>query len=456
MRTAATLLLSLPALVAQLPQQPTPAGDWTGALEVGPTKLRVALHLSLGQDGIWQGTLDSLDQGARGLKLSGIQWKDGRLTFALTGANARFEGTLEGGQRLVGQWTQGTTTPLTFTRGQAEAVRRPQDPQPPFPYTVQEVTFPGGSMGVQLAGTLTLPAGKGPFPAVVLVHGSGPNDRDETVFNHRPFAVLADHLTRQGIAVLRYDKRGIKASTGSFAQATTHDFASDAEAALTWLAKRSEIQGKRMGLLGHSEGGIIAPLVAARSQAPAFLILLAGPAVPGEDVLYAQGEALVKAMGGSPEVVAAQRKSQEHAFALLKQHPEATPEAFAALLGAGLSPEARQAAEKTLLQQARQVANPWFRTFLGLDPRPALRQVKVPVLALFGEKDLQILPSQNRPELEKALAGHKRAEIHTFPGLNHLFQPAKTGTVQEYGVIETTMDPMVLQRVSRWIQTLWT
>lgn len=451
MRTAAALLLALPALVAQPPLQPSPAGDWTGALEVGVTRLRLALHLSQGPDGAWQGTLDSLDQGAKGLKLNGIQWKDNRLSFALGGANAQFEGVLEGGQRLVGQWTQGTTSPLTFTRGQAEAVRRPQEPRPPFPYTAQDVTIPGGGMGVQLAGTLTLPSGKGPFPAVVLVHGSGPNDRDETVFNHRPFAVLADHLTRQGIAVLRYDKRGIKASTGSFALATTHDFAADAEAALAWLAKRPEIQGKRMGLLGHSEGGIIAPLVAARSQAPAFLILLAGPAVSGEEVLYAQGEALVKAMGGSPEVVAAQRKSQEHVFALLKQHPDATPEAYAALLGASLSPEARQAAEKTLLQQARQVANPWFRTFLGLDPRPALRQVKVPVLALFGEKDLQILPSQNQPEMEKALAGHKRSEVQTFPGLNHLFQPAKTGTVQEYGVIETTMDPAVLQRVSRWI-----
>lgn len=453
MRSLTALAFALPALVAQAPLAQAPAGDWTGTLEVGATKLRLALHLTQSTDGSWTGTLDSLDQGAKGLKLADIQWQDHRLTFTLPAAHARFEGRLEEG-RLKGTWHQGSALPLVFSRGQGEALRRPQEPRPPFPYRVEEVTFPGGAPSVQMAGLLTVPSGKGPFPAVVLVHGSGPNDRDETIYGHKPFLVLADHLTRQGIAVLRYDKRGIQASTGDHAKATTHDFAADAEAALALLAKRPELDQKRLGLIGHSEGGVIAPLVAARSQAPAFLVLLAGPAVPGEDVLYAQGEAITRAAGLPAEAVAAQRKSQEWMFSQLKQHPDETAEAMGARFAAQLPPGAPEATRQAALAQGRSVGSPWMRTFIALDPRPALRQVKVPVLALFGEKDLQILPSQNRPALEKALPRHPRTEIHTLPGLNHLFQPAATGTVAEYGQIETTLAPEVLRRVSTWILAL--
>ncbi len=453
MRRSVAFLVLMPALVAQAPAQPNPAGDWHGILKVGAVNLRLALHLTAQPDGSLTGTMDSLDQGAKGMKIEAIQWKGTALSFRLVGVNASYEGTLDtASQRIEGIFTQGGPLPLTFTRGEAKPLLRPQQPRPPFPYAATEVRFPGGAAGVELAGTLTVPAGKGPFPAVVLVHGSGPHDRDETIFGHKPFAVLADHLSRQGIAVLRFDKRGLKGSTGSHALATTADFAADAEAALAFLTKQPGLDPKRLGIIGHSEGGVIAPMVAARSRVPAFLVLMAGTAAPGEDVILAQSEALARAAGAAPEVLVLQRQQQEKMFQLLKAHPEATPEAFRDLLAAGFSPEARKAGEAALLQQAHQVANPWFRAFLTLDPRLALKQVKVPVLALFGEKDLQVVPGQNRPEMEKALKGNRNAVIRTLPGLNHLFQPARTGAVSEYGEIETTLEPGFLADLTRWIQ----
>jgi pimeloyl-ACP methyl ester carboxylesterase len=462
MRFRSALALALPAVVALAQVSAPPqalAGAWKATLEAGGARLRIVLHLTAAADGGWTGTLDSLDQGAMGLKLGEIARKGQAVSFTLPLAGARFEGSLdEAGKVLTGTWIQGARMPLVFTRGAATpaAPRRPQEPQAPLPYNVETVSFPGGAKEVTLAATLTLPKGKGPFSAVILVAGSGPNDRDERVFGHRPFLVLADHLTRHGLAVLRYDKRGIGQSTGSYATATTFDFAADAEQALAYLKARPEVNGKTLGLLGHSEGGLVGPVVATRTHFATFLVLLGGPAVPGEDLVLAQTELLAKAQGASASVVAELRKKQEAIFVCLKQHPEGAQEQLRTLLTADLSPELRKDSEAAVMAKISQVDNPWFRTFLTLDPRPFLKQVKIPVLALFGEKDLQVPPAQNRPEMERALgaAGNPRAEVRVLPGLNHLFQPASTGAPSEYASTETTVAPAALEAISAWILAL--
>ncbi len=454
-RTATALIVTTPILLCQGSHGSFQYGDWHGTMEVGTLRLRVVVHLVPLPEGGLSGTADSLDQSGMGLKLADITWRGGVLTFVIPQVGGSYQGRMDPAtQKIVGTWTQGLVRSLTLSRGLLEAPRRPQEPRPPFPYICREVAFPSSCPGVRLAGTLTLPAGNGPFPAVVLVQGSGTLDRDETIFGHKPMLVLADHLTRQGIAVLRYDKRGIKGSTGNYDQALTIDFAEDAEAALGFLASEPGIDPSRLGLLGHSEGGIIVPMVAARSSLPTFLVLLASPAVTGEELTRAQSEALAKAAGATPNALELERRLWDRLITFVQQNPDAPAGTLREVLAEGLSPELRKAWDSLILYQAQRSSKPWFRSFLALDPRASLRRVKVPVLALFGEKDLQVLPSQNRPELEKALgeAGNSQVEVHTLPGLNHLFQPARTGGIAEYPTIETTLDPKVLDLVSEWIR----
>jgi hypothetical protein len=439
------------------------AGEWQAAIQAGPSTLHLALHFQAVPGGGWTGTLDSPDQHALGLPLAAILQDGAKVSFTLPVAAARFEGVLDpDGGKLEGTWFQGVSLPVTFTRGGSAQplalpapAPRPQEPQAPFPYDQEEITFKGGAKDVHLAATFTHPKGKGPFPAVVLIHGSGPNDRNETVFGHQPFLVLADHLTRKGIAVLRYDKRGIGASTGSQATATTFDFAADAEGALALLRGRSDVDPKKIGLVGHSEGGLIAPIVAAHDSSAAFLVLLAGPAVPGEAIILAQAELIAKAGGAPPEAIEAQRMSQERLFAIVKAHPDGAARQLQAAM-AEEHPGQDAATQAGIAAQVRSLDTPWFRTFLTMDPRPGLTHVKVPVLALYGEKDLQVPPAQNRQPMEKALraAGNPRSEVRVLPGLNHLFQPAKTGAPSEYQGIPTTFAPEALDAITTWIQKL--
>ena len=431
-------------------------GEWHATLETGQAGLRLLLHVNPAAGGGWTGTLDSLDQAVQGLQVGEITLKGQAVSFTLPQVGGRFEGVLDApGTSLTGTWTQSNLRlPLAFSRGLAPRapLRRPQEPRAPFPYQTAAVSFPGGATEVTLSGTLTLPEGKGPFPAVALVAGSGPEDRDEGVAGHRPFLVLADHLTRNGIAVLRYDKRGIGQSTGSYGSATTFDFASDAEQAVALLKARPEVDGKRLGILGHSEGGLIGPIAASRTPAARFLVLLASPAVPGEQLIHAQNDLIAKAHGASVRALAGQRSRSERIFSFLKKHPDGAPAQLRTLVS-DLFPEVSEAVVDAKTQEW---GSPWYRTFLTLDPRPYLQQLKVPVLALYGEKDLQVPPAQNRPEMEQALhtAGNPRAEVRVLPGLNHLFQPAATGDPLEYGMCETTMDPAALEAVSAWILAL--
>lgn len=435
-------------------QTPAIEGSWEGALKT-PTgmSLRLRIHIAANPDGTLKGTMDSVDQGAFGTPIDSVTYREGVLRWTIERVRATYEGRFAaGGGELTGTFTQGVAMELNLKRMSAAAAKgplRPQEPKPPFPYRVTEVTFPSKAEGVQLAGTLTIPADKpGARPAVALVSGSGPQDRDETIMGHKPFWVLADALSRAGIAVLRYDDRGVGKSTGDFSSSTSTDFSDDAEAALEFLRIQPGIDPKSIGLIGHSEGGMIAPMVAARRDDVAFLILLAGTAVPGADVMLAQGEAIGKAMGAPEPALVQQRQMQQSLFDAVRTTPD--PEALRQKVEQALAmlPEAQRAA------QVRQITGPWMRFFITYDPAPVLRRVRCPVLALFGGKDLQVLASQNAPVLEQALraGGNERVEVAVLEGLNHLFQPARTGSPQEYGSIETTIDEKALAKILGWIK----
>jgi len=318
----------------------------------------------------------------------------------------------------------------------------------PYPYRDEDVTYENKSVGIKLAGTLTIPPGTGPFPAVVLVAGSGRHDRDETVYGHKPFLVLADYLTRKGIVVLRYDKRGLGQSGGDNAAATTADFATDAEAGLYYLKSCPEVNAHKIGLIGHSEGGVIAPMVAARNPDVAFIVMMAGSGVPGDEILAAQSLLIAQSMGASPE--RAERAAAEEREVLAMVKAESDNSALEKKLReklAGKVPEAQ------IGMQIKQISSPWYRYFITYDPATALRKVTCPVLAINGEKDLQIPPKQNLPAIRQALeaAGNKNFEVEEMPGLNHLFQTAKTGSISEYAEIDETMSPVVLEKIASWI-----
>lgn len=339
---------------------------------------------------------------------------------------------------------------LFFRPAAATGQKRSQDPQKPYPYREEEVAYDSQEPGVRLAGTLTLPDSGGPFPAVLLISGSGSQNRNEEVMGHKPFLVLADHLTRKGIAALRVDDRGIGVSSAGSPNPTTLNFARDVRAGLAYLKSRKEIRPGRIGLIGHSEGGIIAPMIAAESPDVAFIVLMAGTGVTGGEVLVRQGELLLEANGAPEEVIRENTRVQKILFEIMKTTPDdAAAETKAREALSGLDPALRDAA----YGQLKTAFSAWMRYFVAYDPRPALAKVKCPVLAVNGEKDLQVSARQNLPEIGKALRDGGNRDFRTveLPGLNHMLQTCKTGSVAEYSQIEETMAPAALELISGWI-----
>lgn len=324
----------------------------------------------------------------------------------------------------------------------------PQTPVPPFPYTEIEASYDNPARpGVHLAGTLTVPKGKGPFPAVVLITGSGKQDRDETVFGHKPFFVLADYLTRRGFAVLRVDDRGVGGSKGEGPDDTHYDHVTDVSAGVEWLKARPDVDHGRIGLIGHSEGAVIAPLVAKANPSVAFALLWAGVAVSMREVIIEQGRAVTAASGASPETIEAKTRVNRDLVDALTAAPDQAS-AYAAALKIMLAsgePEARAVLGSKLMSTA------WFRALVAYDPQPDLRALKIPVLALMGGKDVQAVASQNIGPYKAALAGNPRARVMELPGLNHLLQKSETGAVTDYAKLTETMAPEALQVMGDWL-----
>jgi len=439
-------------------------GVWLGTLKFAGTELRVVFKILKSPDGNLTATLDSPDQGAKDIPVEEVVFQNGHLRLNAKSINGVFEGDMkEDNSTIEGQWSQGgVTIPLTLQRtDKVPEAPRPQEPKPPYPYDEKEVVYENKKAGVKLAGTLTLPRSEGPFPAILLITGSGPQDRDETVFGHRPFLVLADYLTRRGIAVLRVDDRGIGKSTDSFAKATSEDFAGDMLAGVEYLKNLKEINPKQIGLLGHSEGGLIAPMVAAKTPDVSFIVMMAGTGLTGEQILYLQSALIQKASGTSDEAIDRDRKLREQMFAVVREEQDSVAaerrlRKIATDALANMSEKEKEEmgySPEMLDMSIKQLLSPWLRFFLIYDPKPALMKVKCPVLAINGEKDLQVPPKENLHAIEEALkaGGNKDYTVKELPGLNHLFQTAATGSPTEYSKIEETISPTTLTIIGDWI-----
>jgi pimeloyl-ACP methyl ester carboxylesterase len=421
-------------------------GDWIAVLDLGQVKLRVALHLAAGA-----GTADSIDQDAFDLPLTAFHRGSRRLSFEVARLGSRFAGEFSpDGQALDGVWAQRQgSLPLRFHPGNL----RPQEPRPPYPYKSEAVNVRNGI--VHLAGTLTIPAASGPQPAVILLTGSGPQDRNDTVSGHRPFLTWSDRLTRRGFAVLRLDDRGVGGSGGKLLESTDEDFANDALAAVGFLQHRPEIDARSIGLLGHSEGAIVAPLAAAKSGSVAFVVLLAAPAIPGDQLQLAQSERVSRAMGVTDEIARGDREAQQKLFGMarsgagVKQMRTALTAATAKL-----PPDEASVVRGRLMPQLAIASSRWFRFILGYDPLPALEKVQCPVLAIYGTLDLQVPADLNSPPMKRALARNPQHRVVVIPGVNHMLQHARTGSPLEYSQIEETVAEDVLELVGQWLEAV--
>jgi len=457
---ATTICFSNTASAADL------TGAWSGVLEAAGQKLTVVFNFK-NDAGSYTATMDVPAQGANGIVVDSIDVSDGAVTLAVAAVGMTYSGKLsDDGHSIDGTYSQsGLEVQLRLERGYSgdastkqdtlAAQNRPQMPKPPFPYSSEEVFYENSAAeGVTLAGTLLIPEGKGPFPAVVFITGSGPTDRDETMAGHKVFLVVADYLSRRGIATLRFDDRGTAESTGDYKAATSYDFADDALAGVAFLKTRSEIDPHQIGLIGHSEGGLIAPIAATKSGDVAFAVLLAGPAIPGEQLILKQMEDILRTMEVPEDTIARNVEVDKKLYAIMKSEPD---EEKAAVLMRELL-DARPDSDKNAAMLGTESIinsrnNVWWRAFLAYDPVPTLASLDVPVLALFCEYDINVLPSLNVPSMRAAFeqTGNSNATIIEFPGLNHLFQHTDGVKRANYGEIEETFSPEALKVVGDWI-----
>lgn len=427
-------------------------GSWTGKLSVGGTQLTVVLNITKNADGTYACTLDSPDQGAKGIPAE-ITVTDGtKVKVTLAALMAQYEGELKDGE-LKGTFTQqGYPFPLDLKPGTVTP-NRPQTPKEPYPYATEEVTISNDADNVTLAGTLTYPVGydkmkKADVPVVVMVTGSGLQNRDEELFGHKPFLVLADYLARNGIASLRYDDRGAGKSTGNPATSTTESNMHDALAAIE--AVRNMGGFGKVGVLGHSEGGAIAFMLGARGKVD-FIVSMAGPGVSGTAILLAQNR-LALAQGGMPaNLVDDYCKALEGVFKAMTgtesiADPKAKAEEIVKQVGSNLPPQAVDNLAKVI-----ESGTPWMKYFLAYDPSNDIKAVKCPVMAINGSKDLQVIAADNLTTIRSLLPANSKNVVKEYDGLNHLFQHCTTGQFTEYNQIEETISPEVMADIAKWI-----
>ncbi len=445
---AAFALIATPALAEDA------AGHWKGRIA---NSLSLFLEFGKAADGRWEGKLNVPQQGMVS-KVDELVVTDQELSFKLLALKAGFSARWSDERRAwVGNWSQGgQRVPLDLVRTDADAMtpKRPQEAaiaaRAPG-YASSEVGFANEAAGLTLAGSFSVPQGKGPFPAVVLVHGSGPLDRDQNIFGHRQFLVLADHLARQGIAVLRYDKRGTGKSGGVYKDATTFDFAADAEAAVRFLRGRAEVDARRIGIVGHSEGGVIAPVVAARDPGLAFVVMLAAPGVRGELLMAEQITRGTRANGMPEEMIAKEAVLNRALLAALASEPRLETAVEKARLVMEDAERRGSLPAGVARQRFQLLSTAWFHPFLRHEPGPVLQSIRQPVLAVNGERDVQVPATMNLGAIRSALKDNPRAVVKELPGLNHLLQTAPTGAGREYTEIEESIAPAALTLVSDWI-----
>jgi alpha/beta superfamily hydrolase len=428
-------------------------GTWKGELNISGMSLPLVFHVDSTENGLIS-TMDSPSQGVKGIPTNTTVYSNNELLIQIDKIQFIYKGKLVSNDALNGEVTQfGKTFSMNMQRQlvQDTVKLKPQEPSQPYPYISEEVSFVNPIGGHSLAGTLTLPKADGRFPCAILISGSGPQNRDEELMGHKPFLVLADYLTRQGIAVLRFDDRGVGKSEGEFAGATTGDFATDVEAAIAYLKTRIDIIS--IGLIGHSEGGIIAPMVASRNkESVAFVVLLAGTGIRGKELLLLQSQLISKVNGVENAQIKKNTSLNEKLYNLVMTSNDNThiKKEATKLMAEYSSTRVTDADVDGLLAQ---INSPWFRYFISLDPTVFLEKTTCHVLALNGTLDLQVPAKENLAAIEKSLkvAENKHYKIVSLKGLNHLFQKAKTGNPSEYATIEETFNPKALNEIGEWI-----
>ncbi|MBF6148212.1 alpha/beta hydrolase [Nocardia nova] len=430
--------------VTATPRPAPVVGDWNGVLPLPNQQLPIGVTFT--EDG---GSVTVPAQGIFDLPLEQVDTNPDAIAFTIPGlpGDPHFTGRYDRrADTVTGTFTQSDhDLALTMHRGKVPAPLRPQEPHPPWPYLSEDVTY--RSDGITIAGTLTRPRGPGPFPAVVLVTGSGPQDRNEEIAGHKPFLLLADTLTRAGYAVLRTDDRGVGGTGGQLDTCSYTDLTDDIMAGLGYLRTRPDIDGNHIGLLGHSEGGYLAPLAATRPDSRlAFVIMMAGPAVSGSDVLLAQNDLLLRSEHADADAIRKQVGYITTLTTLIRTGDDEQIRRFATEHNDSLPPEQRQ--PQSAIDQ---LTTPYFQALVDYDPESALQALRIPVLAFYGTKDMQVPAAQSAPAARADLAGDPNADVHVFDGLNHLMQPADTGSPKEYPTIETTIAPEVLSYITTWL-----
>lgn len=430
------------------------SGVWSGVLDLGEVKIPMFFNIEKSDSG-FSATLDVPVQSVKGLEAKKVEFEQGEIVIEFEKMiRARYWGEILEDSLIEGQFMQnGMKLPLNL-RPVAEGMpklNRPQEPKAPFPYTEKEVTFVNSDAGVTLLGTLTIPQGKGKFPAVILISGSGPQDRNEEIFGHKPFFVIADFLTRNGIAVLRFDERGVGKSTGDFRKATTKDFYEDALVGINFLRSQKEINPKKVGLIGHSEGGTIAFMAAGESKVD-FAVSLAGAALRGDSILIKQNYDILVASGLSKEVAMQYVGLLRDVFKLQNSQTQQYIKDNMEEISKTMFDVKKELLPQNLLDNAKILIttdNDWLAFFRQNDPAAYIKRIKCPLMAINGTKDLQVDAEANLGVVERLLPS---AKVVRYDNLNHLFQECQTGMANEYGVIEQTIAPHVLDDILNWIK----
>lgn len=461
MKKLITILSFLALLAIHLFGQPDNSihGNWLGVLKIPNAELKIGLLISGSNEDDLKVIMNSIDQGVQ-VPMNEVTLTEDTLLVRNPGAGIEFEGVVDlRSQTYSCEFRQGAARfPIIFKKvDQFPRIIRSQEPSPPFPYHQEDVEYENATAGVRIAGTLTIPQGDGPFPAAILLSGSGPQNRDEELFGHKPFLVLADYLTRQGIAVLRSDDRSVGGTTGEFQGSTTGDFTEDALAGVAFLKTIEKIDPVWIGLAGHSEGAMMAPIAAAQSSEVGFIVMMSGPGIPFSEIILFQRELRWKRMGNSEAVMDMKRKWHRKVSAITSENISDDEVGIKVhKYWEGLSEE-----EQGLLNKSKQdidneikaLIDPWWRYANKYDAGETLSQVRCPVLAINGSKDMQVESDKNLSAIEEALKSskHKNYRVEELESLNHMFQTAETGDESEYMKIEETFSEEAMKVIADWI-----